>query len=113
MVGLFTRKSPLPWHINPILISAIDIENSTAFQLQIDSINDQFLAASFQDHIVAGSVFSFEYNSQKTKMNRNEFYAKATVESAGGLLYQIHELIGKIKTILPIVMIYWELICPL
>ena len=91
------EKKPITWHINPILISAIDIENSTAFQLQIDSINDQFLAASFQDHIVAGSVFSFEYNSQKTKMNRNEFYAKATVESAGGLLYQIHELIGKDK----------------
>ena len=48
------EKKSVTWHINPILISAIDIENSNAFQLQIDSLNDQFIAASFQDHIVAG-----------------------------------------------------------
>ena len=65
--------------------------------MQIDSLNDQFIAASFQDHIVAGSVFSFEYNNQNTKIRKNDFYAKATVESAGGLLHQIHELIGKDK----------------
>ena len=64
--------------------------------MQIDSLNDQFIAASFQDHIVAGSVFSFEYNDQNTKIRKNDFYAKATV-SAGGLLHQIHELIGKDK----------------
>ena len=78
------------------MISAIDIENSTAFQLQIDSNNDQFLA-SFQPLCSGRKCVSFEYNSQKTKLNRNEFYAKATVESAGGLLYQIHEFIGKDK----------------
>ena len=91
------EKKSVTWHINPILISAIDIENSNAFQLQIDTLNDQFIAASFQDHIVAGSVFSFEYNNQNTKIRKNDFYAKATVESAGGLLHQIHELIGKDK----------------
>jgi hypothetical protein len=44
------------------------------FNCKFDTLNDQFIAASFQEQIIAGSVFSFEYNYQITKIRKKEFY---------------------------------------
>jgi len=89
------EKGPFTWHINPLLISAIDITKSNDFQAQINALNDQFIAASFQDHIISGGFFSFEYNGQKDKKLKNVFYVKATLESGGGLLYRAHQLLNR------------------
>ena len=59
------------------------------------SLNDKLIAASFQDHIIAGGVYSFEYNGQQKNKYRNEFYFKSTFECGGGMLYQFHKLINK------------------
>ena len=94
---IFHEKKPITWHINPILISIIDIELTEKFKSQIEDLNDQYISASFQDHVVAGGVFSFEYNNQKFKYNSRAFYFKSTLELAGGSLFRIHELINKEK----------------
>ena len=94
---IFHEKKPITWHINPLLLSSVDIDLDSLYEIQINSLNDQFIATSFLDHVVAGGLFSFEYNGQKLKFQRNEFYAKATFESAGGFLFRFHELIEKPK----------------
>lgn len=94
---VFHEKKNITWHINPILLSIVDLDINSSFQEQINSLNDQFILASFQDHVVLGGVYSFEYNDQNLNLNTNSFYAKITIESAGGLLFRFHELTQKEK----------------
>ena len=94
---VFHENKTTTWHINPLLISIVDIEINSDFQNQIESYNDQYILSSFQDHVVAGGVFSFEYNGQNLSYNSNSFYFKTTFESAGGTLFNFHELINKDK----------------
>ena len=89
------EKGPFTWHINPLLISAIDIDKEPLFEQQIADLNDKFIAASFQDHIIAGGLFSFEYNGQNAKKIKNVFYVKTIVESGGGMLYRTHKLLNR------------------
>ena len=94
---VFHENKTTTWHINPLLISIVDIEINSDFQTQIESYNDQYILSSFQDHVVAGGVFSFEYNGQNLSYNSNSLYFKTTFESAGGTLFNFHELINKPK----------------
>lgn len=94
---VFHENKTTTWHINPLLISIVDIEINSDFQNQIESYNDQYILSSFQDHVVAGGVFSFEYNGQNLSYNSNSLYFKTTFESAGGTLFNFHELINKDK----------------
>ena len=94
---VFHENKTTTWHINPLLISIVDIEINSDFQNQIESYNDQYILSSFQDHVVAGGVFSFEYNGQNLSYISNSLYFKTTFESAGGTLFNFHELINKDK----------------
>ena len=94
---VFHENKTTTWHINPLLISIVDIEINSDFQNQIESYNDQYILSSFQDHVVAGGVFSFEYNGQNLSYNSNSLYFKTTFESAGGTLFNFHELINRDK----------------
>ncbi len=89
------EKGPITWYLNPLLISAVDITKEPEFEQQIIDLNDQFIAASFQDHIIAGGLFSFEYNGQNDRRAVNFFYIKTTFESGGGLLYRLHQAMNK------------------
>ena len=88
------------------LISIVDIEITSDSQTQIESYNDQYILSSFQDHVVAGGVFSFEYNGQNLINSSNSLYFKTTFESAGGMLFNFHKLINKDKILLLTVMIF-------
>ena len=92
---IIRERGPVTWHINPILISAVDINKKPEFEQQIIDLNDQFIAASFQDHVIAGGLYSFEYNGQNDRRAINFFYLKATFESGGGLLYRIHKAMNR------------------
>ena len=94
---VFHENKTTTWHINPLLISIVDIEINSDFQTQIESYNDQYILSSFQDHVVAGGVFSFEYNGQNLSYNSNSIYFKTTFESAGGTLFNFHQLTAKNK----------------
>ena len=94
---VFHENKNITWHINPMLLSIVDVSISKSFQDQIDQLNDIYISSSFQDHVVAGGVYSFEYNDQNLNLNTNSFYAKVTFETAGGALFRLHELIKKDK----------------
>lgn len=91
---VYHESAPFTWRVSPLIISAVAIDKSTAFQNIIDELNDRFLAASYQDHIIAGGKISFVYNGQTDKKVKNTFYIQSTFESAGNLLRASYDLAG-------------------
>ena len=96
---IFHERKKTTWHINPFLISLVDFKLDSSFKSLIDNLDNEYILASFQDHVVAGGVFSFEFNGQDLNQNSNSFYLKSTFESAGGSLFRFHELSNKEKNI--------------
>ncbi len=91
MTWVWHEKSPITYKFTPISLSAINITKEKAFQDKIDALNDGFLAASYDNHIIAGGRLSFEYNGQQVKKNKNVFYTSATIEGAGNVLRGIYK----------------------
>lgn len=90
---LWHEKAPITYRFTPLSLSAVKIDKDTSFQNKIDALNDRFLAASYDNSIIASGRMSFEYNGQAvTKKRNNVFYAKATFEGAGNLLRTIYKL---------------------
>jgi len=89
------EKPSITWHITPILINAIYIDKEQSLEDEIAALNDKFIAASFQNHVITGGLYSFEYNGQNDKKVKNVFYLKTTFETAGGVLYNTHKVINK------------------
>ena len=91
MTWVWHEKAPITYKFTPISLSAINISKEPAFQDKIDAINDGFLAASYDNHIIAGGRLSFEYNGQQLKKRKNVFYTSATIEGAGNVLRGIYK----------------------
>jgi len=90
---LYHEKTATTIRWNPLIISAISIDKSPEFEQRITELNDRFLAASYQDHIIAGQKLSYTYNDQNTRKDkRNTYYFKGTFESAGNLLRTIMKM---------------------
>ena len=91
MTWVWHEKDPITYKFTPISLSAISITKEQAFQDKIDAINDGFLAASYDNHIIAGGRLSFEYNGQQLKKRRNVFYTSTTIEGAGNVLRGVYK----------------------
>ncbi|CAG5085422.1 Outer membrane protein assembly factor BamA [Parvicella tangerina] len=91
---VYHESPPFTWRVSPLIISAVSIDKSDAFQNIIDELNDRFLAASYQDHIIAGGKLSFVYNGQTDKKVKNTFYVRSTIETAGNILRAGYDLAG-------------------
>lgn len=91
---IWKEKTKITHRLNPIIISAIGIKKSAEFQARIDELNDRFLAASYQDHIIAGAKYSFSYiGKDLKKRHSNDFIS--TVELAGNALRTIYNISGR------------------
>lgn len=91
---IYHESPPITWRVSPLIISVVSIDKSAAFQQLIEELNDRFLAASYQDHIIAGGKVSFIYNGQNDKKVKNTFYVQSTFEAAGNSLRAGYELSG-------------------
>jgi len=91
MTWVWHEKAPITYKFTPISLSAISITKGQAFQDKIDAINDGFLAASYDNHIIAGGRLSFEYNGQQLKKRKNVFYTSTTIEGAGNVLRGVYK----------------------
>ena len=91
MTWVWHEKAPITYKFTPISLSAINISKEQAFQDKIDALNDKFLAASYDNHIIAGGRLSFEYNGQQVKKSKNVFYTSATIEGAGNVLRGVYK----------------------
>lgn len=88
---IWHEKAPITYKLDPIVFSAIEIDKSPEFELRIDTLNDRLLAASYSNHIIAGSRLSFVYNGQEVSKRKNVFYAAANFETAGNLLRYLYK----------------------
>ena len=91
MTWVWHEKAPITYKFTPISLSAINITKEQAFQDKIDALNDEFLATSYDNHIIAGGRLSFEYNGQQVKHRKNVFYTSATIEGAGNVLRSVYK----------------------
>lgn len=92
---IYHETAPITIRFYPLIVSAIAIEKSTDFENRINELNDRFLAASYQDHIIAGGKVSFIYNGQNDKKVKNTFYFQSTLETAGNLLRGAYNLLNR------------------
>ncbi len=86
------EKKPITYRFTPFNINAIKIEKSDAFEQKIQQLNDRLLASSYQDHIIASSLFSVTYNGEKTGKKRNYIFSKTSLETAGNSLRAFYSL---------------------
>ncbi len=76
--------------IDPIEFSIIRINKSQAFTDRINELNDQFLLSSYQDHLISASAYTFVFNNQEFKFQRQHVLNSASIEVAGNLMRLLH-----------------------
>lgn len=92
---IYNEKPAVTIRFNPIIVSAISIDKSAEFEQRIQELNDRFLAASYQDHIIAGGKLSFIYNGQNDKKVKNTFYFQSSLETGGNIIRGIFNAVNR------------------
>ncbi len=85
-------SAQLSHQLRLIEVSALELDPEPEFEATLAAINDAVLRAAFQDHIIAGSQYTFTYNDQSVKKQMSNFYYRASVKGAGNLLRGIYSM---------------------
>lgn len=72
-------------YLHPLEISSIKIFNDSILQSKIPDANPLILSR-YRDHLIAGSKYTYIYNTQNPALNSNFTYFRLNLESAGNLL---------------------------
>jgi outer membrane protein assembly factor BamA len=73
-------------------LSLIKIDRSVAFDEWLGSLNDSYLANSYQDHLILASRLGYTVNTQKDGNQPRSFYYRGNIlEGAGNLLRAIYQ----------------------
>ena len=83
----------LPFELNYVKLSQID---SAYYATYIEPNN--YLKASYINHLVSDMRYGFEYSNQDLEKKHNFIYLKATLESAGNLLYAYSKVTNGTKS---------------
>ena len=80
-------------------LSLIKIDRSVAFDQWLGSLNDSYLANSYQDHLILASRLGFTVNTQKDGNQPRSFYYRGNIlEGAGNMLRAIYERLPNVST---------------
>ena len=80
-------------------LSVIKIDRSPAFDAWLGSLNDSYLANSYQDHLILASRVGFTVNTQKDGNQPRAFYYQGNIiEGAGNLLRAIYQRLPNAET---------------
>lgn len=80
-------------------LSLIKIDRSPAFDEWLGSLNDSYLANSYQDHLICASRLGYTINTQKDGNQPRSFYYRGNLlEGAGNLLRFIYKNLPSAKT---------------
>ena len=80
-------------------LSLIKIDRSPAFDEWLGSLNDSYLANSYQDHLICASRLGYTINTQKDGNQPKSFYYRGNLlEGAGNLLRAIYKGFNLTKT---------------
>jgi len=75
-----------------IEVSALEIDPSPEFLERLNLINDAVIRAAYQNHIIAGTHYSFMYNDQILKRQKTNFFYRGTIKTAGNSLRLLYQL---------------------
>ena len=80
-------------------LSVIKIDRSNAFDAWLGSLNDSYLANSYQDHLILASRIGYNVNTQKDGNQPRAFYYQGNIlEGAGNLLRAIYQRLPNAET---------------
>jgi outer membrane protein assembly factor BamA len=80
-------------------LSLIKIDRSVAFDQWLGSLNDSYLANSYQDHLILASRLGYTVNTQKDGNQPRSFYYRGNIlEGAGNLLRAIYQRLPNVST---------------
>jgi outer membrane protein assembly factor BamA len=80
-------------------LSVIKINRSVAFDEWLGSLNDSYLANSYQDHLILASRLGYTVNTQKDGNQARAFYYSGNIiEGAGNLLRAIYQRLPNAET---------------
>lgn len=80
-------------------LSLIKIERSDAFDQWLGSLNDSYLANSYQDHLILASRLGYTVNTQKDGNQPRSFYYRGNIlEGAGNLLRAVYQRLPNAST---------------
>ncbi|MEQ8908516.1 MAG: BamA/TamA family outer membrane protein [Vicingaceae bacterium] len=81
------NETPTKTHIiQPIDLSFIKLNPSKSFEEVLNSLENPFLRNSYTDNLILALKYSFIYNNQGQKSNKNSTYFRANIESAGNTI---------------------------
>lgn len=85
--------------INPFVINFVKVELEPSFYNDLFSnIQDQFILNSFSNHLSTSTRYSFVYNQQDLRKQKNFSYFKLNAESSGNILRGVYNLANSIKS---------------
>ncbi|MFM1772004.1 MAG: hypothetical protein RLZZ71_1146 [Bacteroidota bacterium] len=80
-------------------LSLIKIDRSDAFDQWLNSLNDGYLANSYQDHLIVASRLGYTVNTQKDGSQPRSFYYRGNIlEGAGNLLRAVYQRLPNTAT---------------
>jgi outer membrane protein assembly factor BamA len=79
-------------------LSLIKIDRSVAFDQWLGSLNDSYLANSYQDHLILASRLGYTVNTQKDGNQPRSFYYRGNIlEGAGNLLRAVYQRLPNVE----------------
>ena len=70
----------------PVSFNSVKVNPIPMFQELLDLEENQRIKDQYTDHLILGTKYSFIFNNQNPKKNKNFIYLKANAESSGNLL---------------------------
>lgn len=93
--GYSWKETPVKQHIiNPLEFNLVNIWiDDTLLQNTIDQSTDLFLRNSYSDHLIFATRYTFIFNNQDIRKEKNFSYLRLSAEGAGNALRGIFNLI--------------------
>ena len=92
------KNSKVTHIIKPIELNMVQIDKSEAFEKYLLSLNNPRMYEQYSNHFIMDINYTYIYNSQSQRKNRNFSFFKGSFESAGNLLSLIDNTFNLPKT---------------
>lgn len=84
--------------INPFVINFVKVELEPYFYNDLfNNVHDQFILNSFSNHLSTSTRYTFIYNEQDLRKQKNFSYFKLNAESSGNILRGLYSLGNKLN----------------
>lgn len=79
--------------VSPMDLSFVRIDKAAWFDQRLQDSKNSLLINSYQNHLIAATIFQYEYTNQE-RYNKNYVFFRTSLESAGNLLSFIDQQFG-------------------